>query len=116
MPNLYGVYSIGSFLSVFPEGLATLAFTEVAGTAVPEGTTAALQLLLPVGASTSQTVKLRGRNFLGTVPIQVAVTPENGATTFFEGDLVAGADRTGTLTVNLQLPSNVPVSLYAWPK
>lgn len=116
LPVLWGVYSIGTFMSVFPEGLATLAFTEVAGTAVPEGSTSALQLLLPVGASTSQTVKLRGRNFLGTVPIQVAVTPENGATTFFEGNLVASPDRTGTVTIALELPSNVPVSLYAWPK
>lgn len=116
LPNLYGVYSLGSFLSVFPEGLATLAFTEVAGTTIPEDSMAALQLLLPVGASTSQTVKLRGRNFQGTVPIQVAVTPENGPTTFFEGNLVAGADRTGTVSIALELPSNVPVSLYAWPK
>ena len=116
LPTLWGVSSIGSLMSVFPEGLATLAFNEVADTVIPEGSTAAVQLLLPVGASTSQTVKLRGRYFLGTVPIQVAVTPENGATTYFEGDLVAGADRTGTVTIALELPSNVPVSLHAWPK
>ncbi|MFN0067319.1 MAG: hypothetical protein ACKVYV_06750 [Limisphaerales bacterium] len=114
--NLYGVSSIGSFMSVFPAGLASLVFTEVAGTTIPEGSTAAASLLLPVGASTNQTVKLLGRNFVGTVPIEVAVTPENGPTTYFEGNLVAAPDRTGTATIGIQVPANVPVSLYAWPK
>lgn len=113
--SMFGVTSAGTFMSVFPAGLASLVFTEVAGTTIPEGSTAAASLLLPVGSSTNQTVKLLGRNFVGTVPIEVAVTPENGATTYFEGNLVAAPDRTGTATINIEVPSNVPVSLYAWP-
>lgn len=114
--NLLGVWSVGTFLSVFPPGLASLAFTEVAGTAIPEGSTAAANLLLPVGAPTTQTVKVTGRNFTGTVPVEVAVTPENGATAYFAGNLVAGGDGTGTATITIEVPANVPVSLYAWPK
>ncbi|HMO65288.1 MAG TPA: hypothetical protein PKE47_08730, partial [Verrucomicrobiota bacterium] len=114
--NLMGVWSMGTFLSVFPPGLASLAFTEVAGTAIPEGSTAAANLLLPVGAPTSQTVKVTGRNLAGTVPVELAVTPENGPTTYFAGDLVAGGDGSGTATITIEVPSNVPVSLYAWPK
>lgn len=114
--NLYGVGSVGTFMSVFPAGLASLVFTEVASIVIPEGSTAAASLLLPVGASTNQTVKLLGRNFVGTVPIQVAVTPENGPTTYFEGNLVAAPDKTGTATIPIEVPANIPVSLYAWPK
>lgn len=116
VPNMLGVSAIGTFLSVFPAGLATLNITEVAGNAIPEGSTVAASILLPVGASTSQTVKLAGRNFVGTVPIEVAVVPENAPTTYYSGNLVAGPDRTGQVTITVEIPGNIPTSIYAWPK
>jgi hypothetical protein len=116
IPNMYGVSAIGTFLSVFPAGLASLSIIEVAGNAVPEGSTSAAAILLPVGSSTTQSVKLIGRNFVGTVPIEVAVVPENAPAKFYTGNLVAGADRTGQVTINVEIPGNIPTSVYAWPK
>ncbi len=116
IPVMYGVAAIGTFMSVFPAGIATLSFVEVAGNAIPEGSTAAAAILLPVGSATTQAVKLIGRNFVGTVPIEVAVVPENAPTQYFTGNLVANADRTGTVTINVEIPGNIPTSVYAWPK
>lgn len=116
VPAMYGVVAIGTFLSVFPEGLARLAIIEIAGNTIPEGTDLAAAVLLPVGSPATQNVKILGRNFLGTVPIEVAVVPENGDTTYFTGNLVAGADRTGEVTIPVSIPANIPTSVYAWPK
>lgn len=116
VPTMYGVPAIGTFLSVFPAGLATLSIIEVAGNPIPEGSSIAAALLLPVGSSTTQTVKLLGRNFTGSVPIEVAVVPENAPTTYYTGNLVAAADRTGQVSINVEIPGNIPTSIYAWPK
>lgn len=116
VPTLYGVAAIGTFLSVFPAGLARLSIVEVAGNTIPEGADAAAAILLPVGSSTTQTVRLVGHNFVGTVPIEVVVVPENAPTASYTGNLVAAADRTGQVSVQVEIPANIPTSIYAWPK
>jgi hypothetical protein len=116
LPTIYGVAAVGTFLSVFPAGMASLNIVEVAGTSIAEDAGAVAAILLPVGSATTQSVRILGRNFVGRVPIEVAVVPENTPTRYFTGELVAGADRTGTVTVSVEIPGNIPTSIYAWPK
>lgn len=90
---------------VFPPVVPRLDIVEAAGQQIPEGTLGPVQVELPPGASTNQTVKLRARDFTGLVPINVVVTPEYGPSTTYTNQIDMSTNP-AELLVNVVLPSS----------
>ncbi|MEM7396064.1 MAG: hypothetical protein AAF492_27335, partial [Verrucomicrobiota bacterium] len=109
--------SVGGVMVVFPDPTPRLDILEAAGQTFTEGTNTAVQVILPTGASTNQSVVVQARDFPGTsVPIRVQLTPENGDPTFIDTDIDISADNPASTTVNLVLPVNVLTRINAWTR
>ena len=101
---------------VFPSGpVPRLDIIEAAGRAIPEGTTNAISVNLPVGAPTNQVVRVQARNFTNDVPITVAITPENAPSARFLGVITnTGNPSIGQMTITL--PVDTVCHLHVWTR
>ena len=109
-------FSLGREMYVFPETLPELQITEVAGTSIPEGTGSSVEIVLPAGAPTTQSVKLRAKDFTGVITVEVVATPENGESTSQEIQIdMAGGD-TAEATVSVEIPAGTTSHIHAWTK
>lgn len=110
-------FSYGTRMAVFPGPVPRLDITEVGGTAIPEGTAAPVLVTLPPGSPTSQNVKVKVTNLTGTVNIDVAVVPENGARTVVTTPVDMGGGGTPiTITVAVTLPVGIRCAIEAYKK
>jgi hypothetical protein len=111
-----GVHSIGSFMQVFPSPLATLSIVQAAGTNIVEGQVAPVIVALPQGSPTDQTVTVRARDFVGTVPIRVVLTPESGPSSKYDDVINMGATNVAEKTVSVVMPVNTLTRIHAWTR
>lgn len=103
--------SVGNYMVVFPSNRLDL--INVAGTAIDEGSLP-VTIQLPNGSPTNQTVTVQARNFNGSVPIQIAVTPQNGPRVIYSTNINNSAANPATVTVNIIVPVSTPVTVRAW--
>ena len=105
--------SIGSNLLVFPPVQPTLSLTEVAGTAIPEGTIPGT-IFLPFGSTTNRTVKLRAKDFARAVNVRVTLTPDSGAKSVFDTTIDNTTENPAEKTVDVVVPVNTKVTVHCW--
>lgn len=107
------VASMGSFMAVFPEPNPSLDIIHVAGTDIPVGTGNAVQIVLPFGSSTSQTVTVQAKDFPDDIYVEIAVIPENGtkSTYYTPVDMDVNPD---TASKTVTIPNNVVTHVFAW--
>lgn len=107
---------LGSFMTVFPEVTPTLNFLDVAGTSIPEGQSGPVEIILPFNSSTTQIVRIQAKDFLGVVPIRIALTPESGSVTYYDVDVDMTTANPAVIDVEVEFPQNVPVRVHAWTR
>ena len=107
--------TIGANMVVFP-ALPSLDIIAAAGTNIPEGSGSAVSIVLPFGTDPNQTVTVQARDYDGVVPIAVVVQPENGARTVVEDSIDNLAANPASKVINVVLPVNVPVKIFAWTR
>ena len=107
--------SVGGFMVVFPDPLPRLDIIETAGRAIPmdSGPT---QVLLPIGSSANQIVKVRAQDFAQNVPIRVTLTPDNGPAQTYDAEINNTAANPAEVTVNVTFPVNVLTHVHAWTR
>jgi hypothetical protein len=112
--NGHSNFPVRSLMQVFPPGNPRLDITSVAGTAVPLDS-GPVEVTLPSTAPAEQAVTIRAEGFTGTVPIRLRLTPEHGAATTLDGEIVmSGA--TGTVTLTPSFPPNVKTFVRVWTR
>ena len=111
-----GVASRGSQMFVFPAVQPRLSVIEAAGQTIAEGTQNSVEVDLPAGSSQNRTVKVRARDFTGTVPIRVVVTPENGASTTYDAQLDMSAGNPVDTSVDVVIPVGGISRIQAWTR
>lgn len=108
--------TVGSFMVVFPPVVPRLDIVNVAGQPIAEGTPSPVQVLLPFGAPTSQPVTVQARDFAGTVPIDIVLTPTNGPRTVVQTTIDMSTGNPAQRTVNVNIPVNVVTQINAWTR
>lgn len=106
--------AIGSFMQVFPPVNFRLDIIDVAGQNIPEGTSNPVSVTLPLEAPAQQTITVQGRDFVGIVPVRVVITPESGDPIVTDTQLDMSSGNPATVTVDVDLPQNVPMRVHAW--
>lgn len=99
---------------VFPTVIARLDIVEVAGQSIPEGTNNAVQLELPEGASTNQTVTVQARNYTNDVPIRVVVTPQHGPSAQFDAVISLASGNPPSTNMPIVIPSGSICQIHVW--
>ena len=108
--------SVGAFFVAFPDTVPRLDIISAAGNAIAEGTQGPVDLVLPLNSPSAQTIVVQGRDFQGTVPITVAVTPDTGDRVLYEAEIDMSAGNPATVNVPVDIPANVPVRISAWSR
>ncbi len=108
--------TVGSFMVVFPPVVPRLDILNVAGRPIAEGTPGPVQVLLPFGAPTSQPVTVQARDFAGTVPIDIVLTPANGPRTVVQTTIDMSTGNPAQRTLNVNIPVNVVTQINAWTR
>jgi hypothetical protein len=105
--------TVGSFMLVFPPAVPRLDVIEVAGQAITPGAPA--EIILPVGTDPSQTVVVRGSDFVEAQAIEVVLVPSNGPRQLYaaEIDMSTNPDQ---VSVNVELPVNVRTRVWVWTR
>jgi hypothetical protein len=114
IPTTATVVTYGAEMIVFPLTTARLDIISAAGQAIPEGTGSAVQVTLPAGSSTNQTVVVQGRDFTNSIPLKLIVIPE---TTFAPTTITTNLTWSGnpsTINVPINLPVGIPTRIQAW--
>jgi hypothetical protein len=87
---------------------------EVAGTTIPENSSAPVQVILPSGSSPNQNVILQLRNFSTKVPVEVVLTPDSGPPVVANAIVDNTTVNPAKITVPIEFPINVGVTVQAW--
>lgn len=107
--------SVGSFMVVFPEPLPRLDVVEAAGRSIDVGS-GPVNVFLRFGSTPDRTVVVQATNFTGTVPITVALYPENGSATFYEAEIDMNTGNPATTTADVTFPINTATSVVVWTR
>jgi hypothetical protein len=109
-----GLASRGNRMFVFPAVIPSLDIIELAGQSIPEGTNNAVQLELPEGASTNQTVRVQARNYTNDVPIRVVVTPRSGPSAQFDAIISQASGNPPSINVPVVIPAGSISQIHVW--
>ncbi|MCA9449811.1 MAG: hypothetical protein KC931_22005, partial [Candidatus Omnitrophica bacterium] len=109
-------YSVGGFMQVFPDPLPRLDVTHVAGKDIPEGTTEAVLVTLPLNSSATQEVRVQGRDFVGLVPITVILTPDSGSSVIEDATIDMSGGNPSEVSLMMGFPVNTPVAVNAFTR
>ena len=111
-----GKWSIGSQMYVFPPGNPRLNIVEAAGQTVAEGTNAPVIVSLPPGSSTNQVIKVKAAGFTGSVPVTVAVVPEAGPSSRFDGVITVIGGNPTVGNINVVIPVDSFCNIKVWTR
>lgn len=114
--NPISCLSVGGFMRVFPDPTPRLDITQAAGKNIPEGTTEAVSVFLPLNSPPSQQVKVQARDFEGMVPIRVVLTPDSGLPVIQDATFDMGMGNPSTLMLMMDFPINTPTFVQAFTK
>jgi hypothetical protein len=106
----------GAQMFVFPAVVPRLDIVAAAGQAIAEGAANSVQVDLPVGSPTNQTVVVQARDFSGLLPIAVVVTPEVGPSTTYPAQIDMGSGNPARATVNVVIPIGTISRIHAWTR
>ena len=112
----YAATAIGSFMASFPSRLPRLDIIRVAGTDIPEGTTEAVSIFMPLGSDATQTIRLQARDFLGVVPLHIQLTPEVGAPLGYDAEIDMASGNPAQVDVDVVIPQNTLTYIHAWTR
>ena len=113
LPTNTSIGTIGTFMLVEPSPLPRLDILAAAGQviAVDSGP---VQVVLPTGTSTSQTVTVLATDFTGIVPIEVVVLPENGSPVTVTANIDMAGGNPSQIVVPVEIPINTTAFIHAW--
>src|SRR5207247_140944 len=111
-----GKFTAGTQMFVFPRGNPHLDIINAAGAPIPEGTNAPVVVTLPVGASTTQIVRVQAHGFTNDVPIRVKITPENAPSATFDGVISQSSGDPPFADVQVTLPVDTVCHVHAWTR
>ncbi len=114
--NIPGPWTYGGFMAVFPSPLPRLDITSAAGNAIPEGASAGVTLNLPFGTSPNQNITVQARDFGGSVPIRLVLTPESGAAVSYDATIDNAAANPASVTIPVTVPLSTVVNVSAWTR
>lgn len=103
-------------MAVFTSIVPRLDVVSVAGNAIPEGSSGPFVFVLPFNSPTTQAVTVQARDFTGTVPIRIVLTPDFGEPTSIDTQVDMTAGNPSSATVNATFPQNVAVRIHAWTR
>ncbi|MCB9784075.1 MAG: hypothetical protein H6751_14015 [Candidatus Omnitrophica bacterium] len=109
-------YSVGGFMQVFPDPLPRLDVVHVAGKDIPEGTTEAVLVTLPLNSPATQEVRVQGRDFTGLVPIRVVLTPDSGSSVIADATIDMSGGNSAEVSLMMGFPVNTPVAVNAFTR
>lgn len=109
-----GAATVGMFMQSFPTNPPRLSFTNIAGTTITG--TNPVSIILPSGSAASQSITIRAENFVGTIPIRLALYPDNGAAIFVDDTINMAGQSSQTRTLNVTVPAGVPLTVHAWTR
>ena len=98
---------------VDPVPLPRLDIIAAAGQVIAEGA-GPVQVILPSGTPSTQSVTVQARGFQGLVDIEVVVTPENGTRTVVPAQIDMGTGDPAEVSVNVEIPANTAAFIHAW--
>jgi len=107
--------AIGSLMLVFPDPLPRLDIVGVGDRDITLGSGPAV-VLFPFGSSPNRTVRVRAENFNEIVPIQVALTPDNGEPITIDGEIDNRSANPAETTINITIPVNVQTTINVWTR
>lgn len=108
--------AIGSLVFVFPDVVPRLDIIEAAGEIIPEGQPEPVMVLLPFGSTTSRTVTVQARDFIGIVPINVVLTPASGPPVVYPADIDMSLGNPAQVIVDVEIPVNTATRIHAWTR
>ncbi|MCH7995789.1 MAG: hypothetical protein IIB57_15285 [Planctomycetes bacterium] len=114
--NQTSVTAVGTMMFVFPDVVPRLAIIEAAGEIIPEGQPDPVLVLLPFGSTTSRTVTVQARDFIGIVPINVVLTPESGPPVVYPVDIDMSLGNPAQVIVDVEIPVNTATRIHAWTR
>ncbi|MCB1094258.1 MAG: hypothetical protein KDN22_01645 [Verrucomicrobiae bacterium] len=112
--EVYGVFSIGKNMTVFPPNMPKLEITEAAGKTVNPAQSVTISL--PSGAAISQSVKVRASNFGATAKLKVVLTPERGDRISYDLDIANPGPGSAEGTATVQFPGNMLTRIDVWTR
>ena len=108
--------SVGGIMMVFPDTIPRLDLIEVAGQTIAEGATAGVSITLPFDADPNRTVVVQAKDFTGTVPIDVVLTPESGNPIKYPAEIDMAIGNPATVTVDVTFPVNTRTHVHVWTR
>ena len=113
-----GRETVGALMLAFLDVAPQLDVIGLGQASVPLDHAGEFLVVLPSGSPSTQTVTLQLTDFVGTIPLTVAVTPDSGAATFYdvEVDTSAAVDGVITFDVDVELPDNMPTVIQVWTR
>lgn len=108
--------TIGSLMIVFPDVVPRLDIIEAAGEIIPEGQPEPVLVLLSFGSTTSRTVTVQARDFIGIVPINVVLTPASGPPVVYPADIDMSLGNPAQVIVDVEIPVNTATRIQAWTR
>ena len=101
---------------VFPDVVARLDIVEAAGQIIAKGRPGPVLVLLPFGSTTSRTVTVQARDFIGIAPINVVLTPEGGASVVYPAEIDMSLGDPAQVIANVEIPINTPTRIQVWTR
>lgn len=106
--------SLGTYMTVFPPEDRQLRIIGITGTTIPENSTAPVNITLPFGSNPQRTITIQARNFGAVVPVEIVLTPNEGAPIKVNAQISNVAANPATAAVSVAFPINTPVNVAAW--
>ena len=113
--RMYGSFSLGKNMIIFPPNLPTLEIIEAAGQPVVNPAQSAT-LSLPSGIPTQQPVKVRATNFGGTAKLKVVLTPERGPQVSYDLDIPNPGPDSAIGTAPVVFPGSMLTRIDVWTR
>jgi hypothetical protein len=97
-------------------GLPQLSVASFAGRDTGTNRFAPLNVVLPNGSATNQSITIRAENFGTLVPVSVVLTPDNGPRIVVPAQIDNRTQNPAVATLNVPVPANVPVQVRVWTR
>lgn len=109
--------SYGSMMATGLEGgRPQLSVASFAGQESGTNSLTPLNVILPNGSATNQSVTIRAQNFGTLVPVSVVLTPDNGPRIIVPTEIDNRTQNPATRTLSVPVPANTPVQVRVWTR
>jgi len=111
-------FTVATLMVAFLDAEPQIDLIGVGQASIPLGYEGEFLVILPTGASATQTVTLSLTDFFGTVPITVALTPDSGNQILYNADVDTSSAVDGVVTfdIDVDFPPNVATVVRVWTR